>query len=624
MKLLPNRNPDGRRVRHVRIYSKLTMSRLYGVVILHLLVLLHLANGTNDFYSCPPTRQVTYMSIPKDVNCSLADTSTPQIRRTAVYQRSFAEIPGFYCSMITREVCTRTFFRITLSVVRDITYISNVSISDCIVMNVTKNINGDRLEKIGTHRWRTRHPTEYSYGWFGTRCQKTVNYIFEDGVLQLHDEIGRAAGCNVSSGQCIKAHETIVWDSSSVSHLCPFKLITCDETQIYTDHITVVSLQSIFIPIHTIKARHLPFVKNCNFSAPQLMQNGFLIDFGADLNNSCGVKRTVKNAKINDIRSLAVQDVVQPIDDDDPINAKLQFLYEIAKEKEIRNMRWSWQKFCKLHNFVQSTVIWLGQLNPTAAVRLLLARNDVKATRMGDLFRVTPCHRVKPDKIYTNHRVGDRCFEDLPIITGDHLMFVDAISKEVKLTSKQLNCESLTLQPFMKSSMIGIESEAVPNDDKKVIFNGRKISSLKEDHFLRKLDEIQELLNNRDENIDYDMLENENRFQGITDEAEHLTAELIHDIDRVNGFIQKGLDEVSTRMRYTATGIITFLLVLSIPYGLIKLKFWKILCGNKRTKPEDHSFKWRFPDEQRQEKCTKSLLSDAKSEDFQGITLRFT
>uniref|UniRef100_A0A915BV86 Tudor domain-containing protein n=1 Tax=Parascaris univalens TaxID=6257 RepID=A0A915BV86_PARUN len=131
-----------------------------------------------------------------------------------VLSRAFITANATFCAKVSRTVCTKCFLRWSLAVTHDETTVQNVTASQCMEMRRSQQLNGIRLEQIDANRWSSKQPTEYSYGWIGTRCYTTTNYRMEQGVIKFYDGLSRTSGCNKTLGKCITATETILWNPS--------------------------------------------------------------------------------------------------------------------------------------------------------------------------------------------------------------------------------------------------------------------------------------------------------------------------------------------------------------------------------------------------------------------------
>lgn len=124
-----------------------------------------------------------------------------------------------FCRTIDRTVCTKAFFRLSLSVVRDDTKHSPVAPLICQQLWKDKKANEVSLHRTGKNTWTSKVPVEYSYGWIGTSCYTTTNYELQEDIVASEDgEVISATygdnACRVRAGRCILRHQTILWKNT--------------------------------------------------------------------------------------------------------------------------------------------------------------------------------------------------------------------------------------------------------------------------------------------------------------------------------------------------------------------------------------------------------------------------
>ncbi|VDO78810.1 unnamed protein product [Onchocerca flexuosa] len=169
--------------------------------------------------------------VPRAWNCDEILEQHPKLSRVAVHTRTHVRIPAIRCSNITRTVCTKAFLRLSLSVVSDQTTTTPTSSYFCKELNDQRKLNGSILKQVSHNKWSTNHEVQYSYGWFGVRCQSTTNIEFTNGELFLYDgkglvsDLDRTEHCATQSGVCITNNSIVLWDAKEASSKCLYREI---------------------------------------------------------------------------------------------------------------------------------------------------------------------------------------------------------------------------------------------------------------------------------------------------------------------------------------------------------------------------------------------------------------
>uniref|UniRef100_A0A915B259 Uncharacterized protein n=1 Tax=Parascaris univalens TaxID=6257 RepID=A0A915B259_PARUN len=186
-----------------------------------------------QFHVCAKYGHGLYVKIPDKLNCKeVCEEMHSSSQIVEVLSRAFISANATFCAKVSRIVCTKCFLRWSLAVTRDETAVQNMTASQCMEMQRSQQLNGIRLEQIDANRWSSKQPTEYSYGWIGTRCHTATSYRMEQGVIEFYDGLSRTSECNKTLGKCITATKTILWDPSEVADRCPYRTLGKANAQI--------------------------------------------------------------------------------------------------------------------------------------------------------------------------------------------------------------------------------------------------------------------------------------------------------------------------------------------------------------------------------------------------------
>ncbi|VDK89646.1 unnamed protein product, partial [Onchocerca ochengi] len=126
-------------------------------------------------------------NIPERWNCNEIMNRNVTSIKVTLYTRTHIRIPALKCSNITRTICTNAFLRLSLAVVSDRTIISATSSEFCRTLNDQREINGIALNQLSPDKWTISNNIQYSYGWLGTKCQSTTNFMLTKGEIFLYD-----------------------------------------------------------------------------------------------------------------------------------------------------------------------------------------------------------------------------------------------------------------------------------------------------------------------------------------------------------------------------------------------------------------------------------------------------
>uniref|UniRef100_A0A915J592 Uncharacterized protein n=1 Tax=Romanomermis culicivorax TaxID=13658 RepID=A0A915J592_ROMCU len=112
----------------------------------------------------------------------------------------------------------------------------------------------------------------------------------------------------------------------------------------------------------------------------------------------------------------------------DPINPKLQYLYDKIMEQESRIFKAVWMELCHAAERHLAMIWQLLKLDPTLGARAFLQRNDIVASFAGQALVIWECSPVRPDHVYWDYQSQGR------------LMFAVPGTKDIVSRSPMVNC----------------------------------------------------------------------------------------------------------------------------------------------------------------------------------------
>lgn len=83
-------------------------------------------------------------------------------------------------------------------------------------------------------------------------------------------------------------------------------------------------------------------------------------------------------------------------------NANFQFLSDTLIESEAK-------RNCEIWNVLNCIICQISLKDATAAMRILLKRNNIATRHVDDQFLVTACQPVKPEKFLLNYQATEKC-----------------------------------------------------------------------------------------------------------------------------------------------------------------------------------------------------------------------
>ncbi|CAI4220630.1 unnamed protein product, partial [Auanema sp. JU1783] len=121
----------------------------------------------------------------------------------------------------------------------------------------------------------------------------------------------------------------------------------------------------------------------------------------------------------------------------------LQYATHVFQDDLRKHFAISFETVCEIQN--KYLELWRSILliEPTVAMRTILARDDIAARFVGEhVIHVHACHYIEPQVVYHNHSVNGSCYLETPILSKEHtLLFASPGSSDLLPVGKQIPCE---------------------------------------------------------------------------------------------------------------------------------------------------------------------------------------
>ncbi|MFH4979443.1 hypothetical protein AB6A40_006152 [Gnathostoma spinigerum] len=243
-------------------------------------------------------------------------------------------------------------------------------------------------------------------------------------------------GCEIRSGKCVSDDGITIWDPKQVQKSCPYEKKGTYIGIVTNRTITVEALQSTFVFAEDNDSIAITVRNHCGFKYPIPMNNDVIVEMEASLPSQTRVPPPSLSVAE---RTLLVER--KPLTElPDSENVKFQYLYEKLRDESRQQAESVMLSICLLRNSQIRMIQEISRQNPEQAARLLLNRDDITARNMGDALLVSPCRQILADEVYWNHRVGDTCYEFLPVRVNGMVTFAQPRSKDLIESSKIVSC----------------------------------------------------------------------------------------------------------------------------------------------------------------------------------------
>uniref|UniRef100_A0A914EPM1 RNA-directed DNA polymerase n=1 Tax=Acrobeloides nanus TaxID=290746 RepID=A0A914EPM1_9BILA len=169
------------------------------------------------------------------------------------------------------------------------------------------------------------------------------------------------------------------------------------------------------------------------------------------------------------------------------VNSKLNFGAFKITDWARRSFESAFKHICDSHNERIRLIQAWCQLNPTIGMRIYLARNDIVAERIGEVYKIKGCASIIPSKIYWNNEIDGKCYDATPVAVQNTTFFIKPGTRELMIEANTVECENRT-NPIYKAddgkwktidgtSPVTVYDRDLPNtpEFKELIFKSKSI-----------------------------------------------------------------------------------------------------------------------------------------------------
>jgi hypothetical protein len=142
-------------------------------------------------------------------------------------------------------------------------------------------------------------------------------------------------------------------------------------------------------------------------------------------------------------------------------NAALQFIVEqimTQLQAEVDALRYA---TCVNREWIVDLLMHMMPHDPTSAMRIALRRDDVVAGLAGRAVMTAKCHQRVVDHEYDDFKVGDTCYEYMPVSIDGRVMYVRPMSRDLVDTSPKVDCHHRLPVYTMKNGQWHTQTSAV-------------------------------------------------------------------------------------------------------------------------------------------------------------------
>lgn len=263
-------------------------------------------------------------------------------------------------------------------------------------------------------------------------CDTTTNLVLETGIISSYNaktllsDLGDVGGCFAEDNICRNSLYTIIWSSNIFTDSCALSNSGTYKARLSGKFITVEAIQGAF------RLKYLS--KLCNLHNAYQTYQGVVLELLTNIIST-------SNDNITSETSETLNMDIPNISNTDPINAKLQFLMFKIEEFERQHFRDIWRELCKAADRYLQLIWQLLYFDPTLGARALLKRNNISATFAGEALIIWECKPITPDVIFWNYTINNSCYILLPVSVKKHILFVSPGSRDLVLSSPQIDCK---------------------------------------------------------------------------------------------------------------------------------------------------------------------------------------
>ncbi|MCP4487011.1 MAG: hypothetical protein GY820_06790 [Gammaproteobacteria bacterium] len=368
------------------------------------------------------------LGVPKRIHCEPPKVDKVQTVQVELFvpRTNPLTAEAHKCWSRTRTTCTHVGFFGSKGIVSQTTKVEPVTAQDCHAAVQNKRWHGRQMKLVSQGFWSTNLPDKVDFRWCcKDTCTSITNWFLAKGSIASTDgthlisDLGDMGHCKADAGICRKNGDVVVWNKRKFWHFCPFVSHGIhNATYSYKSHILIEDLQGAFsfLKQGVYKGESIIVHPPC-LDDPKihLMEQGVAVRILGHFGNlfdqwSSNNKSTSSTSEM--------------IEEDDPVNAKLEFLKEKLLENEQRGFRQVWTALCRIAQRQLDMVHQLLALDATLGARALLQRTDITAAFAGEALIVSTCQIVTPQAIYWNYSYNGECYQRLPVVFKNTTYFV--------------------------------------------------------------------------------------------------------------------------------------------------------------------------------------------------------
>jgi hypothetical protein len=360
---------------------------------------------------------------------------------------------AYLCFRQIATVCTYTSVFLAHGLTRPVSKVEkNVPLQLC--KQLKRSVHSHRSLQYESHRetqlfevepglWSTNRTIILPYQWCCKEiCKSTENLILHLGQVATGDgnsltsNLAHLAGCEVSKGFCISSGWTAVWLNKDLLNFCAYRFKgdyngTGDE-----HYLTIDSIQSSFT--FTDRSRLESSFSQCLPRGALFTRERAAIVFNKH-GSTAGDPHP--RASIPDLIRL----LASPLADE--TNVKLEQLGRLVEAELQERYGILHFHYCQVARQTIQLGIQLAKLDSSLGFRFFLARGDVVACPLGDVYIVSTCRQLQAQLIYSDHRLpgSDVCYEFTPIkVKGfTQLLFAADGSRDLVAHSRKVPCSTV-------------------------------------------------------------------------------------------------------------------------------------------------------------------------------------
>ena len=321
----------------------------------------------------------------------------------------------------------------------------SVSADTCHTVNATKQWKMQFLHEVQPGMWVSNNTltVHYQYCCFDY-CQEVENFILEEGEIltvngqQIASDLGNVGGCDARLGECVQPDSIILWHHSYYLRTCPYTFLSIQPARIQGQHLVVESLQ-MALSFSKSRQRAPPCVQHRMQTRDRNnTRNAFVTDQGVVV----GMQRNEKDSTMRFLFSNVSEgkQLLSNFDKFDPLNLKLQFLYDKIVEMERTNFRSVWLEMCHIAERQLRIIKQFMRMDATLGSRILLNRDNITAQYAGEALLVWQCREVYSNRIYWNYTFDGRCYDMIPVVVESSVYFWVPGSRDLVRRAVEVDC----------------------------------------------------------------------------------------------------------------------------------------------------------------------------------------